>query len=251
MYPYVFLCFFECIALNHVKSLGKPSVHRLPGSIVSRCPSLCRSGCGVQLHGFQRFGDFYGVYNRVYICIYVSLQTASLIRNMMNYDVVCRQTHVAGLWTCTWMCSVFFSPRVWCNDLPTGSANHQVDLDDFTIRIMGIITVCLSPWNFLLNVSNDFFFWGEGSYSSVAKGSTNVNVVVLNLGFRTGFCTSPAFIPAYAHPQKDTNVIQSVYQVSHFSATILLLYSWMFLVYFPDFWCRRTKIIPRYCDRRG
>ena len=108
MYPYVFLCFFECIALNHVKSLGKPSVHRLPGSIVSRCPSLCRSGCGVQLHGFQRFGDFYGVYNRVYICIYVSLQTASLIRNMMNYDVVCRQTHVAGLWTCTWMCSVFF-----------------------------------------------------------------------------------------------------------------------------------------------
>ena len=134
-----------------------------------------------------------------------------------------------------------FFPRVWCNDLPTGSANHQVDLDDFTIRIMGIITVCLSPWNFLLNVSNDFFFWGEGSYSSVAKGSTNVNVVVLNLGFRTGFCTSPAFIPAYAHPQKDTNVIQSVYQVSHFSATILLLYSWMFLVYFPDFWCRRQQ----------
>ena len=85
------------------------------------------------------------------------------------------------------------------------------------------------------------FFWGEGSYSSVAKGSTNVNVVVLNLGFRTGFCTSPAFIPAYAHPQKDTNVIQSVYQVSHFSATILLLYSWMFLVYFPDFWCRRQQ----------
>ena len=84
---------------------------------------------------------------------------------MMNYDVVCFAAYCQTN-PCGWIMDMHldvqcFFPRVWCNDLPTGSANHQVDLDDFTIRIMGIITVCLSPWNFLLNVSNDFFFgWG-------------------------------------------------------------------------------------------
>ena len=126
-------------------------------------------GVGCKCLGFQRFGDFYGVYNRVYILyiyIYVSLQTASVIRNMMNYDVVCFAAYCQTN-PCGWIMDMHldvqcFFPRVWCNDLPTGSANHQVDLDDFTIRVMGIITVCLSPWNFWLNVSNDFFFWVRG-----------------------------------------------------------------------------------------
>jgi hypothetical protein len=167
--------------------------------------------------GFQRFGDFYGVYNRVYIYniyIYVSLQTASVIRNMMNYDVVCFAAYCQTN-PCGWIMDMhldvqcFFSSCLmqwfthWISKPPSWFgwfyySNHGHNYCLF--ESLKLFVKCLQ-W---------LFFLGEGSYSSVAKGSTNVNVVVLNLGFRTGFCTSPAFIPAYAHPQKDTNVIQSV-----------------------------------------
>ena len=51
---------------------------------------------------------------------------------------------------------------------------------------------------------------------------------------------TPKKIPTWS-PKCFNHVIDDIYQVSHFSATILLLYSWMFLVYFPDFWCRRQQ----------
>lgn len=55
----------------------------------------------------------------------------------------------------------------------------------------------------------------------------------------SGLCPPPK---RYQRDPKCFNhVIDDIYQVSHFSATILLLYSWMFLVYFPDFWCRRQQ----------
>lgn len=111
---------------------------------------------------------------------------------------------------------------------------------------MGIIIVCLSPRNFLLNVSNVFclgdgviFFSCQGLYKrECGCPEFRISHRFLHVSsLHSGFCPPPKRYQS--DPKCFKDVIDDIYQVSHCSATILLLYSWVFLVYFPDFWCRR------------